>query len=180
MTSEDLQLTADHFSLFGLPRVFGLDLAELDRRYLEVQHRVHPDKHAHLTEADRRVAMQWATRANEAYQTLKSPLQRAHYLLLLAGHDPQVERNTAMAPEFLVSQMEWRESVEEAREDGDVEGLEQLHARLRGEMKAQYAALGQALDAKRNYADAGVRVRQLMFQEKLLHEIDEALEASGA
>lgn len=180
MNSTDIKLSDDHFSLLGLRCVFALDMEELDRRYLEIQHRVHPDKHAHLPDADRRLAMQWATRVNEAYQVLKSPLARAHYMLLLAGHDPQVENNTAMAPEFLISQMEWREAVEEARNDGDQEGLEGLHARLRREMKTQYQALSQSLDTHKDYADAGARVRQLMFQEKLLHEIDQALETIGA
>lgn len=180
MTSADFKLSSDHFSLFGLPRAYALDMAELDRRYLEIQHQVHPDKSAHLGDAERRVAMQWATHTNEAFQTLKSPLRRAHYLLQLAGHDPQVERNTSMAPDFLIGQMEWREAVEEAREGMDVAGLEELHGRLRNEMKAQYVALGEALDSRHDYADAGMRVRQLMFQEKLLHDIDEALEAIGA
>ncbi len=53
-------------------------------------------------EADRRLAMQWATRVNEAYQTLKSPGKRARYLLQLLGHDPQVESNTAMPADFLI------------------------------------------------------------------------------
>ena len=36
--------------------------------------------------------MQWATHANEAYQTLKRPLSRAQYLLKLAGHEIDAEK----------------------------------------------------------------------------------------
>ncbi|HMX16877.1 MAG TPA: Fe-S protein assembly co-chaperone HscB, partial [Rhodocyclaceae bacterium] len=146
-------------------------------RYHEVQARVHPDKHAHLSDQQKRLAMQWATRANEAYLTLKSPLKRAHYLLQLAGHDPQIERNTAMPMEFLVQQMEWREAVEEGRGAGDAEELDALHRRLRKEMSGQYAELERVLDVAPDLARAADVVRQLMFQEKLLHEIDEALAA---
>jgi len=170
----------DHYALFGLPRGFAVDLAELERVYREVQGRVHPDKFAQAGDAERRLAMQQATHANEAYLTLKSPLKRAQYLLHLAGHDPQIEHNTAMPTDFLIEQMEWREAVAEAREAADVAELEHLHHRLRKEISAQYDTLHQALDGHLDYSQAADLVRQLMFQEKLLHEINDALEAVEA
>src|SRR6476619_4489228 len=54
------------------------------------------------THAEKRVAMQWATRANEAYQTLKNPHKRAQYLCELHGVDLQTESNTTMPSEFLM------------------------------------------------------------------------------
>ncbi len=89
-----MDLSADFFSLFELPRGFRLNLSELDSRYRDVQAQVHPDRFAHASETERRLSMQWATHANEAYQTLKKPLERAKYLLHLAGHDIQAENNT--------------------------------------------------------------------------------------
>ena len=175
-----MDFAQDHYALFGLARTFAVDTAELERLYREVQGRVHPDKFAHAADAERRVAMQWATQANEAYLTLKSPLKRAVYLLHLAGHDPQVERNTAMPTGFLVEQLEWREAVAEARDAADVAELEHLHHRMRKEISAQYDTLHQALDERQDYGQAADLVRQLMFQEKLLHEIDDALESVEA
>lgn len=181
MTSFDLNFAKqDHFTLFGLPRTFAVDRTELDRLYRDVQARVHPDKHAHMSDADRRVAMQWATQVNEAYQTLLNPLRRARYLLELAGHDPRIETNTAMPAEFLMQQMEFREGVAEARAAGDADTLGELHDRLGRETRAQYQTLGKAIDEAKDWQAAGEIVRQLMFQEKLLTEIDEALEAVEA
>lgn len=178
MTSFDLEhFSRDHFTLFGLPRRQALDDQELERLYRDVQARVHPDKHAHLGESDRRLAMQWATKVNEAYLTLKHPLKRAQYLLHLAGRDPGIESNTAMATEFLVQQMDLREAVAEARHAADVDELDRLHRAMKKEMAGQYAELGRALDERHDYGQAIQVVRQLMFQEKLLHEIDEALAA---
>ncbi len=65
-----MDLTADFFSLFQLPRAFRLDAVDLDSRYREIQGQVHPDRFAHTGDSERRLSMQWATRANEAYQTL--------------------------------------------------------------------------------------------------------------
>lgn len=172
--------TGDHFALFGIPRGFALDTALLEQRYRELQAKVHPDKHAHLADADKRRAMQWATQANEAYQTLKHPLPRARYLLHLAGHDPQVEDNTAMPADFLMEQMELREAVADAKVERNGELLEDLHDRLRRQLKAQHLALAEDIDLRKDFAAAADRVRQLMFQEKLLHDIDDALEVVDA
>lgn len=170
----------DHFGLFGLPRRQALNELELERMYRDIQAQVHPDKHAHLADADKRQAMQWATKVNEAYLTLKSPLKRAEYLLGLLGHDPQIAHNTAMPAEFLMQQMELREAVAEARAGGEVDALERMHRQMKKEMGAQHQALVQALDETKDYARGAEIVRQLMFQEKLLHEIDEALQAVEA
>ena len=170
-----MDLRADHFSLFGLNRGFRLDLSDLDSRYRDIQAQVHPDRFAHAGDADRRISMQWATHANEAYQTLKKPLERAKYLLHLAGHDIQAENNTAMPAEFLMEQMEWREAVMDARNGGDHHELEHLHNRLRSDINSRYEEIGKLIDDAADYMQATDRVRRLMFLEKLLHEIDDAL-----
>lgn len=170
-----MDLSADFFSLLGLPPVFRLNVADLDARYRDIQAQVHPDRFAHAGEAERRVSMQWATHANEAYQTLKKPLARAQYLLRLSGHDIQAESNTAMPADFLMEQMEWREAVMDARAGGDHHELEHLYHRLRGDIDSRYAALAELLDVAKDYPAAGDAVRRLMFLDKLLHEIDDAI-----
>ena len=180
MTTFDLNFAADHFTLFGLPRVQSLDPQRLEDCFRAVQSQVHPDKHAHASDADRRLAMQWATRVNEAFQTLKSPGRRARYLLALLGHDPQIESNTAMPTEFLMSQMELREAVLEARAASDEEALEAVRSGLVTEIKAEYERLAELIDITKDFTAAANLVRQLMFQEKLLTEIDDALEAVTA
>jgi molecular chaperone HscB len=181
MTIFDLEhFSRDHFALFGLPRRQALDELELERLYRDIQSQVHPDKHAHLADSDKRVAMQWATKVNEAYVTLKSPLKRGEYLLVLLGHDPQIERNTAMPADFLMHQMELREAVAESRAGGDIDALDRMHRQMKKEMAGQHESLVQTLDDAKDYLRGADIVRQLMFQEKLLHEIDDALQAVEA
>lgn len=172
-----IDLQQDFFALFGLPRRFRLDEAALEAAYHELHGRVHPDRHAHLDDADKRRAMQWATRVNEAFTTLKKPLGRAHYLLELAGIDAGLHTNTAMSHEFLMEQMEWREAVEEARAAGEVTELEQLHLRLRQHARELLVDLEACFDERNDLEAAAETVRRLMFIEKLQHEIDDALEA---
>ena len=105
----------DYFALFDLPRSFAIDTQKLESRFRELQSKVHPDKHAHLGDSEKRRAMELATEANAAFQNLKNPLKRAVYLLHLAGHDVEAENNSAMPADFLVEQLELREAVGEAR-----------------------------------------------------------------
>ena len=169
----------NHFELFNLPQRFALDTSALDAAYRDVQGRVHPDKFVNATDAEKRVAMQWATRANEAYQTLKNPQKRAQYLCELNGVDLQTESNTAMPMAFLMQQMEWREALGEARGDKDVDALEALDRQLRNERKARLLDIEHQIDAGDFHA-AAQGVRALMFLEKFGEEVRFAFEALEA
>ena len=169
----------NHFALFQMTPGFAIDAAQLDAAYRELQARVHPDKFASATDAEKRVAMQWATRANEAYQTLKHPLKRATYLCELNGVDLGIESNTSMPPAFLMQQMEWREALDDARDAKDIAALEQLDTELRAARKRQLDDIAALLDGG-HYEQAGERVRQLMFVEKFADEVGRAFEALEA
>jgi molecular chaperone HscB len=166
----------NHFELFNLPARFEVDSALLDAAYREVQGRVHPDRFVNATDAEKRVAMQWATRANEAYQTLKNPQKRARYLCEINGADLQTESNTAMPMAFLMQQMEWREALGEARAAKDAEALDALDAQVRSERKERLEGIGKQLDAG-DFDAAAQGVRALMFLEKFGDEVQYAFEA---
>lgn len=166
----------NHFELFQLPQGFAVDLNGLDVAYREVQNRVHPDKFVNANDAEKRVAMQWATRANEAYQTLKNPQKRARYLCELNGVDLQTESNTAMPAAFLMQQMEWREELEQARAEHNVAALEALERQVRASRASQLADIGVALDTG-DFPQAAQGVRALMFLEKFGDEVSFAFEA---
>jgi len=169
----------NHFELFHLPAQFAIDGAALDSAYREVQSRVHPDRFVSATDAEKRVAMQWATRANEAYQTLKHPQKRAQYLCELHGVDLQTESNTAMPMAFLMQQMEWRDELGEARGARDLALLERLDGQLRRARKEQLDTVAAQLDAG-DYAAAAQGVRALMFLEKFGEEVRFAFDAIEA
>jgi molecular chaperone HscB len=166
-------LTADFFAVFGLAPQFEIDLAALDRAYREVQTRVHPDRFAAGTDVEKRQAVQWATHANEAYKTLKAPVARARYLLTLRGVETREETNTAMPVDFLMQQMEWRETLAGAGDD--VSQLSALAEDAAGARQALLTQLAQELQHEQNQA-AATSVRKLRFIEKLESEIDDALD----
>ncbi|HTJ94668.1 MAG TPA: Fe-S protein assembly co-chaperone HscB [Pararobbsia sp.] len=168
-------MPADHFELFHLPRRFNVDARALDEAYRAVQTQVHPDRFAAAGEAQKRVAMQWASQANDAYQTLRQPLKRAIYLLHLRGVDVQAEDNTAMEPAFLMQQMEWRERIEDAAGSRNIDELESLGRELRDDARIRFDKLAALLDSQ---ADQGAAeaVRQLMFIERVSEEVGTQIE----
>lgn len=165
----------NHFELFHLPAMFSIDPVALDRAYHDVQNQVHPDKFSTASDAEKRVAMQWATRANEAYQTLKNPLRRATYLCELHGIDLQIESNTAMPMDFLVQQMDWREALDDARGARDETALGVLDAALQASRADELARIAALLD-QADFAGAAQGVRKLMFVEKFGEEVADTFE----
>lgn len=176
----NLDFSQNFFELFGMAPNYEIDPIRLEQAYRDIQSQVHPDRFAHLSDAERRLSMQWATQANEAYQTLRQPLGRARYLLHLNGVEIHEETNTAMSPAFLMQQMEWREAIGEAKAARALPELEHLSGQLRAEMQAQQRQLANLLDRDRDFEKAAEVVRELKFMEKLREEINHALEALEA
>ena len=165
----------DYFRFFGLEQHFKLDLSALDRAYLAIQKEVHPDRHARGSDTEQRLAMQMATFANTAFQTLKNPIQRGLYLCELHGVDARLETNTAMPAAFLMKQMEWRENLEE-RED-DLGALEALAQEVDQSKRDTLVEITQAIDSAKNYERAAELIRGLLFIDKFALELDDAISA---
>ena len=118
--------------------------------------------------------MQYSVRINEAYQRLKNPLQRAAYLCELQGAPIQAHSNTAMAPAFLMQQIEWREALDDARSLAD---LDALAASVDSTYQDLLRQCAQVLDEQQDYAAAVPLVRSLMFIEKFRHDLDARFDA---
>ena len=165
-----MDIQDNHFVLFGLPERFAVDGAVLDRAYRDVQTQVHPDRFVGQGATEQRVALQWATRANEAYRVLRDPLARAVYLCTLRGRDPADQRDTSMSPAFLMQQLEWREALDAARAADDPTSIEALRLQLAAARTTLQDETGTALEG--DDVDGAVeRVRQWMFVERFADDV---------
>lgn len=171
-----MNLSSTDFELFDIEPRFSIDGDALDTRWRALQAQVHPDRFAIAGAQAQRIAMQWAVRVNEAYQRLKAPLPRAAYLCELNGVAIEAESNTAMPPEFLTQQMEWRESLDRADGAPALKTLADEVTRHRGLALADLRA---SLDDQRDFMGAARQVRALMFVERFAHDVDRRLEALG-
>ena len=168
-----LTLACSDFELFDIPPRFQIDPVALDQLWKQLQRQVHPDHFSSQGAADKRLAMQWSVRVNEAYQRLKNPLRRAAYLCELNGAPIRAEDNTAMPHAFLIQQIQWREDLEEATDALAIEALQQQMAQEKQQLLQQCA---DTLDQQQDWAQAAQTVRALMFIERFEHDLDNRLE----
>jgi molecular chaperone HscB len=172
-----LDFSRNHFELFGLPVGYALDPELLAERFRALQSAVHPDRFASAPDQERRLSMQASTRVNEAFQTLRDPLQRALYLLTL--YPDTGAQVTAQDTAFLMEQMELRETLAEARGARDpmaaVAGV--LGHIARSERAIAAELTGRFSDpSPEDLAAARAAVHKLQFLDKCRRDA-EALEA---
>jgi molecular chaperone HscB len=171
-----VNLNSSDFELFGLPERFAQDRASIDARWKDLQREAHPDKFAGQGAAAQRVALQWSVRINEAYKRLKDLRHRAAYLCELRGAPINAENNTAMPADFLLEQMAWREELDEAKSEADLDALDAELKRARDEALHRIEAL---LDREGNPAAAAQQVRALMFIERFGQDVQSRFEQLG-
>ncbi len=170
MSADTVNFEASYFELFEMPVSFQIERSLLDRRYRELQKVVHPDRYAAADDAEKRLAVQYAARINEAYETLKSPLLRADYLLALKGVEVGAETNTVMDPAFLMEQMELRDELSELASQPDPEAAVDSFRRGVSKSLRQYQnAFGDHLTegSETSLNKAADLVRKMHFLEKL-------------
>lgn len=169
--SVDLDFSKSYFELFGLPEAFEIDAEQLSERYRVLQAALHPDRFASASEHERRLSVQGASWINEAYETLKEPLSRARYLLILKGVDFDADKDTASDPEFLMQQIELREQLEEVDSKADpFAALDEISCAIREwnlELQAQFAS---AYDAD-EFDQARQAVLKMQFFNRLFDEL---------
>lgn len=173
-------LDRSHFEFLGLPARFAIDEQALHDTFKRVQAAIHPDRFASAAGTEHRIAMQLATRANEAYGTLRDPGRRAAYLCELNGCPVRAETNTAMSADFLMQQMAWREALQEARETGDRVALCGLERTLCDHRNLLLEELSSCLDERHDYPRACDAVRRWMFIDKFGREVASARESLPA
>ena len=168
-----MNLQSTDFELFDVPLQFSQDRTAFDARWRSLQREAHPDKFAAQGAAAQRLAMQWSVRINEAYQRLKDPLKRAAYLCELHGAPIDAEKNTAMPTDFLMQQMEWRESIDDAKTIDNLNEIELERSSCKRDMLLK---IEQLIDASKDFQAAAQQVRALMFIERFGDDLDTRIE----
>jgi molecular chaperone HscB len=161
------------FDLLQLPKAFVIDLKKLDQNYQSIQKEIHPDRFASLGDDTKLESIKKTAQVNDAYQTLKSPIRRAEYLLQLHGVNIHDEKYTAVPQDFLMQQMEWREELEMHKQDKLA--LEKLAADIQKNKKQMINQLPAFFDNKDDLNDAIKTTRELNFIEKIEQHINDAL-----
>ncbi len=86
---------ADFFTFFTLPRKLVLDVPALEKHFYTLSRKLHPDRFAAKPPAEQEAALAQSSLLNDAYRTLKDPIQRTQYLLSLEGVELEEQSKAA-------------------------------------------------------------------------------------
>jgi len=155
----------DKFGLLGVAPSFD-EPAGLDEKFRSLSRKLHPDRFARASPRERRYSLEQTTLLNDAYKTVKDPVQRAEHLLALRG----IKVDPKMSPEFLEQTLEDREKLLEAKMSG--EPLEPL---ARGVREQRDRTLGQVRELVENGGDlaqAAELLARMRYYARYLDEVE--------
>lgn len=156
----------NYFELFSLSPDFAIDLSALEQTYQTQIAQYHPDKFATHGDKEKTIAVQNTSLINSAFDTLKSPLNRATYLLELQGINAFDEKDTQMDVGFLMSQIELRESLEAIKAEKDEIALDGFIEDISEKIKKNITQI-QEFFKENNTNKIKNNVRELKFHTQL-------------
>lgn len=167
MTSDALNnmLKCNPFELFNINAQFEIDLAKIKNDYLELQKKYHPDNFQG-NEEKKSILLMLSSHINDSYTILKNPLFRSIKLLELLGNPLNLSTDTSLPTNFLISQMELHEEIEDAISQNSIEILEQIETQIE-EYEAQTTKqIAQAFEQK-DLEKVKTNTKQLAFYNKV-------------
>ena len=160
------------FALFDLPVAFQVDSALLNERYLALQKSLHPDNFSATSAQEQRLAIQKSAEINDALRILKDPIARADSIIALnTGETENPEEKSNNDIDFLMQQMEWRETLENIENRKDTDELTAFAQEINQIRHAILSELSTALDAQ-HWDIARAITDKLRFIKKLQAEIE--------
>src|SRR5260370_27632186 len=93
--------TVDYFAIFGLPRKLWIEMDGLEKRFLQLSWKLHPDNFVNATERERELSLEKSSQLNDAYRVLRDPVARVEYRLAVEGTRKKVEHKQQAQPELL-------------------------------------------------------------------------------
>ncbi|HUC53095.1 MAG TPA: Fe-S protein assembly co-chaperone HscB [Candidatus Cybelea sp.] len=138
----------DYFALFEMPKKLWIEMAGLEKKFLQLSWKLHPDNFVNATEHERELSLKRSSELNDAYRTLRDPVSRVEYLLAIEGARQEGQHKQQAPPELLEEVFELNESLDELREAKASGGdLAALKSRLESAEKNFQEKLGE-VDAR--------------------------------
>jgi len=106
----------DYFALFEMPKKLWIEMEGLEKKFLQLSWKLHPDNFVNATEMERELSLKRSSELNDAYRTLRDPVTRVEYLLGIEGERKEGEKKQQAPPELLEEVFELNESLDELRE----------------------------------------------------------------
>ncbi len=160
----------NHFELFELPISIKVDAGYLNKKYIELQKKYHPDYFTLLSEEEQLEALEKSAQINKAIKVLKSEDATIKYLLQLKGLLLEEEKYDLNA-DFLMEMMELNESLMEGDKDAAVQKINQIQDEI---YKTIQTLINQYNDANVTTADL-LQLKEYYYKKKYLQRLLEKI-----
>ncbi|PWN94690.1 hypothetical protein FA09DRAFT_332807 [Tilletiopsis washingtonensis] len=155
----------------GAAHGWQVDLPALKQAWRKCMGAAHPDRARNGGEHQIRLAEAQSSALNKAYETLRSPLLRAHWLLEDLGADVPAEDEGVDDAELLMEVMELREALDEASSS---EAVDEVREQNEAHIERTIQQLGEAFAAEpvdiQAAREGSVRLRYWLNIEKAAKE----------
>lgn len=106
----------DYYAALDYPAIeLALDSADLQKRFYAKSRALHPDRFVRASAAEQQAALEASSVLNDAYRTLKDPIERAEYVLGLEGLNLAEQSTKDVPPELLEEVFELNMALEELK-----------------------------------------------------------------
>jgi molecular chaperone HscB len=180
---QPVERDVDRFAVLGMPRRLCVTRDDLERRYLDASRAVHPDRHQTADDRTRALSLTASAAVNQAYRTLRDPVERGRYWLELHGESLGRDNNR-VPPALAELVFETQEALESFRagsasRDAVATTHAELDARLQSlvrDLEARFTAWDAAdPDAAPVLQELKRRLSEIAYLGTLVEDVDEAL-----
>lgn len=167
------------FARLGLEPDLDIESASLEKNYIDLSKRLHPDFHTSKGPREMTRAIALTASLNQAYGILKDPVQRSEHLLKeLGGPGPDQDKRTPS--NFLMDMLELREAYEEHREAKNLDAIQAMLGDLEPQRAKAMDTIKAAFETHKEGADLDVtsireQLNTLKYYDNLIQELKEAL-----
>lgn len=181
----------NYFDVFGLPvDRLVIDTSQLEKRFLELSRKYHPDRFASKTPLENQIAHEYSSSVNNAYRTLKEPVSRAKYVV--ERQLGSIEEKSASVPpdmaEFFFEIHDVLDTIRESNGDAPESALKEVQKadqelrekvqQLESDLRQQFASYDSAPD-KKNLEKIKEILSERSYIRSFLRQIDNTLKGEA-
>jgi molecular chaperone HscB len=181
----------NYFDVFGLPvDRLVIDIPQLEKRFLELSRKYHPDRFASKTPMENQIAHEYSSAVNNAYRTLKEPVSRAKYVV--ERQLGSIEEKSAHVPpdmaEFFFEIHDVLDTIRESNGNAPESALKEVQKagqdlrekvqQLESDLQQQFV-LFDAAPEKKNLEKIKDILSERSYIRSFLRQIDNTLKGEG-
>ena len=169
----------NYFELYDLPISFNPDQAIVKQQFYALSKKFHPDFYINESEEKQAEVLELSTLNNKAFQVLKDPQKRLHYILELKNQLVEGE-NYALPQDFLMEMMDVNETMMDLEFDPDAIKLEGVKSQVdlfEQSLNKELTELTTAFDTANKEAQITLlkAIKDVYYRNKYLYRIKQSL-----